>query len=109
MKLLVLGAAGMLGNTVMRYFSNLNEYSVYGTVRNPTSSSLLPLNIQKNIISGIDIENIDSLSRVFNSVRPNLVINCIGLVKQLSDASDPLIAIPINSIFPHRLALLTSY
>jgi dTDP-4-dehydrorhamnose reductase len=109
MKLLVLGAGGMLGNAVMKYFSNFDEYAVYGTVRNSSLALLFPLNIQKNIISGIDVENFDSLGKVLNTIRPNLVINCIGLVKQLSDANDPLTAIPINSIFPHRLALLTSF
>ena len=107
MKLLILGASGMLGNTLMRYFHNLNEFTVFGSVRNPSSSLQFPENIQKNIISGIDAENLDGLTRLLNFIRPNLVINCIGLVKQISDANDPLAAIPINSLFPHRLALLT--
>jgi dTDP-4-dehydrorhamnose reductase len=39
-------------------------------------------------------------------VRPAVVINCIGLVKQLSQADDPLEALPINALLPHRLARL---
>jgi dTDP-4-dehydrorhamnose reductase len=35
-----------------------------------------------------------------------VVINCVGLVKQLAEADDPLAAIPINSLLPHRLARL---
>jgi len=34
------------------------------------------------------------------------VINCVGLIKQLADAEDPLQAIPINALLPHRLARL---
>jgi dTDP-4-dehydrorhamnose reductase len=34
------------------------------------------------------------------------VINCVGLVKQLADANDPLQAVPINTLLPHRLAAL---
>jgi len=108
MKLLVLGAGGMLGNAVMKYFSNLDEYTVLGTVRNTNSTLLFPLDIQKNILSGIDVENFDALVKVLTEIRPNIVINCIGLVKQLLDVNDFLTAIPINSILPHRLALLTS-
>jgi dTDP-4-dehydrorhamnose reductase len=41
-------------------------------------------------------------------VRPGVVVNCIGLVKQLAAADDPLQALPINSLLPHRLAWLCS-
>ena len=34
------------------------------------------------------------------------MINCIGIVKQLADANDPLYALPFNSLLPHRLANL---
>ena len=34
------------------------------------------------------------------------MINCVGLIKQLADAEDPLQAIPINSLLPHRLSKL---
>jgi dTDP-4-dehydrorhamnose reductase len=39
-------------------------------------------------------------------VRPSVVVNCIGLVKQLAQADDPLSALPINALLPHRLARL---
>jgi dTDP-4-dehydrorhamnose reductase len=52
------------------------------------------------------MENVDSLTHLFAVVHPDVVINCIGLVKQLAEADDPLIAIPINSLLPHRLARL---
>jgi dTDP-4-dehydrorhamnose reductase len=41
---------------------------------------------------------------LFSSAKPDIVINCIGLVKQLAEADDPLAAIPINAMLPHRLA-----
>jgi dTDP-4-dehydrorhamnose reductase len=52
------------------------------------------------------MENVDSLTHLFAVVHPDVVINCIGLVKQLAEADAPLIAIPINSLLPHRLARL---
>ena len=54
------------------------------------------------------MEDVDALIRVFDRHRPTIVINCVGLVKQLDDAKSPLSAIPINSILPHRLAQLCS-
>jgi dTDP-4-dehydrorhamnose reductase len=43
---------------------------------------------------------------VLDRVRPAVVINCVGLVKQLADADDPLAALPVNALLPHRLARL---
>ena len=48
----------------------------------------------------------DSLLAAFVQARPDVVINCVGLVKQLSNAEDPLVAVPINTLLPHRLALM---
>jgi dTDP-4-dehydrorhamnose reductase len=62
--------------------------------------------LQTVLITGVDIENFDNLMCVFGDTRPDVVINCIGLVKQLAEADDPLAAIPINSLLPHRLARL---
>ena len=105
-KVLVLGASGMLGNAVLRVFAGSDGFDVLGTVRSNRSLRLLPHSVQQCLIPGVDVENLDSLLAVFGQVRPDVVINCIGLVKQLSEADDPLFAIPINSLLPHRLARL---
>jgi dTDP-4-dehydrorhamnose reductase len=55
------------------------------------------------------VENADALTRLFSYIRPDVVVNCIGLVKQLAEANDPLIALPINSLLPHRLARLCEF
>jgi len=105
-KVLVLGASGMLGNAVFRFFTESDGCDVLGTVRGELSKRFFPESLRDALVSGVDVENIDSLARVFGEVRPDLVINCIGLVKQLAEADDPLSAIPINSLLPHRLARL---
>ena len=102
--ILVLGASGMLGNAVLRVFSESDGFDVLGTVRSNRALKLLPPSVQQRLISGVDVENVDSLLAVFGQVKPDVVINCIGLVKQLSEAGNPLSAIPINSLLPHRLA-----
>jgi dTDP-4-dehydrorhamnose reductase len=107
-RLLVLGASGMLGNAVMKFFNKSKGFEVFGTVRSKNALSLLPTTLQKNVIAGVDVENFDNLTHLFCSVRPTIVINCIGLVKQMLAADDPLAALPINSILPHRLAKLCS-
>ena len=105
-RVLVLGATGMLGNAVLRLFAQTAGYQVFGSVRSSAARRLLPNDLQSSVITGVDVENIDSLTRLFASVQPNVVINCVGLVKQLAEADDPLAAISINAMLPHRLARL---
>lgn len=106
-RLLVLGASGMLGNAVLRWFARDESYQVYGSVRGSASSTSLKAKAPAaEFVHGIDVESLDSLTRLFAQVRPEVVVNCIGVVKQLAEADDPLTAIPINALLPHRLARL---
>lgn len=96
----------MLGNAVLRLFAQSPGYQVFGSVRSSAARRLLPNDLHQSVIAGVDVENIDSLTHLFAAVHPNVVINCVGLVKQLAEADDPLAAIPINALLPHRLARL---
>ena len=106
MKVLVLGSTGMLGNAVLRLFAQSAGYEVVGSVRSTSALRLLPADLSDRVICGVDVEQVDSLIGLFSKVQPDVVINCIGLVKQLAEADDPLAAIPINSLLPHRLSRL---
>jgi dTDP-4-dehydrorhamnose reductase len=107
-KILVLGASGMLGNAVYRTFASSPGYDVVGTVRSGSSTIALPDGARGALLVGVDVEQVDSLVAAFEKVRPNVVINCIGLVKQLAAANDPLVTLPINALLPHRLARLAA-
>jgi dTDP-4-dehydrorhamnose reductase len=107
-KVLVLGATGMLGNAVLGVFSQSKGYEVVGSARSKSALQLLPVELAEHVICGIDIERLDSLIDLFSKVNPDVVINCIGLVKQHNDAGEPLAAISINSLLPHQLAHLCS-
>ncbi len=107
MKVLVLGVSGMLGNAVFRLLADSSGFDVAGTARSSSSVSRLREDLRAKVIPGVDVEQFDSLARAFAIAKPDAVINCIGLVKQLAEADDPLAALPINSILPHRLARLS--
>lgn len=106
MIILVLGASGMLGNAVVRVLSEKKDCQVYGTVRSESSRRFFEPEIAKKLLVGVDVEQQDSLIKAFIQIRPDVVINCVGLVKQLAEADDPLQAVPINTLLPHRLAKL---
>jgi dTDP-4-dehydrorhamnose reductase len=104
-KVLVLGANGMLGNAVLRIFSESSGYKAFGSVRLSATLRFMPIDLHPCIITGVDVEDNNSLMRVFEEVKPDVVINCIGLVKQLATL-EPLATISINSLLPHRLAMM---
>jgi len=107
-RLLILGANGLLGSNLLRYFSSRADIEVYGTVRSSHSLQKLPKEVCSRVEINVNAENPDHLLKVFSDVCPNVVVNCIGIVKQLSEADDPLTAIPVNSLLPHRIAKLCS-
>ena len=106
MRILVLGVSGMLGSTAFRILAQSPLLEVWGSARSISVKKYFSHDLARKVITGIDVENIDCLMSALNQVRPELVVNCVGLVKQLEKADDPLYAMPINSLLPHRLAQL---
>ena len=96
----------MLGSTAYRLLSRRLEFTVYGTARSAEVRKFFNERLNRNIITGVDVEHFDGLVDALRNIRPDVVINCVGIVKQLSAAKDALITIAINSVLPHRLARL---
>lgn len=105
-RVLVLGVTGMLGNAVFRVFSADADHETWGTLRSEAALRYFPLQAHGKLLRGIDVLDQDALAAVLSRVRPDVVINCVGLIKHLADAKDPLTALPINAMLPHRLARL---
>ena len=103
MKILILGAYGMLGHKLFLTFSK--RFDTFATCRSfhKKWSHILP---KDRLFADVHADNFDSVIRAVQSVAPDVVINCIGIVKQLDAAKDPIIAITINALFPHHLALI---
>ena len=104
--ILILGASGMLGNAAYRFFAQSPGWTTVGTLRSPSLSERLPQTETARLVTGIDIYDFTRLVRLFSDVRPAIVLNAIGVIKQLAAAKDTLPSIEINSLWPHRLATL---
>ena len=104
MKVLVLGVSGMLGNAVFKVLTD--RYETWGSLRSSAALSYFTNEQQGRIISGVDVLEHDQMVELLSRVRPDVIVNCVGLVKQLSSVDDPLVALPVNALFPHRLARL---
>lgn len=106
MRVLVLGVTGMLGHDVFKVLDASPEMEVWGTLRSSAGLAHFSRKQHERMLSGVDALDQDALTSVLARVRPDAVINCVGLIKQLSNANDPLVALPINALLPHRLARL---
>ncbi len=104
MKVLVIGASGMIGSAMLRVLSEKNGWEVFGTVRDESVKRFFSAPIGERLRAGIDLGSQDSLLRILDLVRPDVAINCAGLTRHKPEAEDPLVAIPINTLMPHRLA-----
>jgi dTDP-4-dehydrorhamnose reductase len=60
------------------------------------------------VVEGVDAFDFDGLSRLLLRLRPDFLINCIGVIKQRHAASGYIPTITLNSLIPHRLAELSA-
>lgn len=105
MKLLILGATGMLGNACLGYFGRHKFFDAIGTSRDGLASDYFQPDIGRLVCNKIDILNEETRDAIFESEHPDVVINCIGLVKQVAESDSPLHSIALNAMLPHQLAL----
>jgi dTDP-4-dehydrorhamnose reductase len=103
MRVLILGVSGMLGHQLGRILNS--RMDVFGTVRLDTKQyealNILP---EKQLIGNIDITHLASLKKTLELIRPDAVVNGIGIVKQRDEAKQAVPSIQVNALFPHQLA-----
>jgi dTDP-4-dehydrorhamnose reductase len=106
-KILIIGASGMIGNSLLKFFLSKNNFYVFATVK-----SSIPLGVLNNsnncqLFTNVDVDKRNDLSNIFNQVIPDIVINCVGIVKQSIEIKNNLNVISLNSLLPHFLANLS--
>ena len=109
MKVLVFGASGMIGSAMFRVLSEKSPdgndaLDVWGTLRSHDSLNFFAQDLRGKLVLGVDVEKQDAMVRVFSRIKPDVVINCIGLTKHHKTADDAQLALPINALLPHRMA-----
>jgi dTDP-4-dehydrorhamnose reductase len=108
MRVLILGATGMFGSAAYKVFASDPSHETWGTLRSPAGRRFFSETDRSRLIVDVDVLDHDALVGVLGDVRPDVVINAVGVIKQLASANDPLVVLPINALFPHRLAALCS-
>lgn len=97
----------MLGHTLFSRLFHSDRYEVRATARKTeTLASFFSPEMLRTIAGGVDADNFDAIVKVMGEFKPDCVINCIGIIKQLSVSAEHIPALSVNSLFPHRLAML---
>jgi dTDP-4-dehydrorhamnose reductase len=71
--------------------------------------SVEPLGIFKpsSVVENVNVEEFSTVENAIALTKPEVVINCVGVIKQLPTSKDVVKTLSINSIFPHQLASLS--
>ena len=106
-KVLILGSTGLLGNNLLKYFSIKSNFECFGIVRK--NSDKKKLKYIKNIkLYKIDFNKPGNIRKVFDRIKPNIIINCIGVIKQVVNSNMNSEIIKVNSFLPHFLSELVN-
>lgn len=102
-RLLVLGGGGMLGHKLWQLATP--QLETWATVRRVTPSlRALGLGDAARTIEGLDVRRPEAIDTALDRAQPDAVVNCVGIVKQLAAAKDPVESIAVNALHPHLLA-----
>ncbi|WP_430501018.1 dTDP-4-dehydrorhamnose reductase family protein [Micromonospora trifolii] len=104
-RVLVLGATGMLGHALVRELSADPTLDVYGAARSMEGRAhLFPPELLARITPALDVSRFEQVRQVLDDIRPDVVVNCVGVIKQRPDVQDAVQTVMLNALFPHLLA-----
>ncbi len=105
MSILILGGAGMLGHKLWQTLGDRRD--IWVTFRGASDRyARFSLFSADRSIGGVDAAAFDTVVDACGAVQPTVVVNCIGVIKQLPAAKDPVVSLTVNALFPNRLAQL---
>ena len=104
MKIIILGVNGLIGNGLFQYLKNKSNLDLFISFRNKKNFDSFFKNKQKYKSFLFNYENnIDILSSHISIIKPDIIINCIGITKHLAKLYSEKEIYKINSNFPYIL------
>ncbi len=92
----------MLGHKLVQIWKD--KYDVWATVRgNFENYKKYQIFDRKKTFENIDVGNIDSIETIVKKIQPDVILNAVGIIKQVNDSKDIIKTLNINALFPHQL------
>jgi len=107
MKILIIGAAGMLGHKLWMSYKDRHDVTAAFHSATPPRHPEVVFDPAR-AVTGLDAADPAAMADCLDSVRPDAVVNCAGIIKQSGAIADKETTIRVNSLLPHRLAGLCS-
>jgi len=104
MKIITLGATGMIGNAVFSLLSENINWEVYGTFRNKEIINLFPEKFRSKLIFLNNALDKYECIQLFESINPDVIVNCIGITKHHPESLDLDNLYNLNAHFPQWLS-----
>lgn len=107
-KILILGAEGMLGNTLFLSFLNDRNFQVKGTIKNKKNVFYQNKKIERILFKNVNVTKFNKIQKIINEYKPNYVINCIGITNKKIRGNSLNNVFKINSLLPKFLSMLSN-
>jgi dTDP-4-dehydrorhamnose reductase len=101
MKVLILGATGLLGYALLRRLAFADGIEVVGSVRNLNGSHQFATELRGRLVQVGDLTDLTELNLLFQQVQPNVVINCVAAAR--SEWADLGRMAAVFSLLPRRI------
>jgi len=107
-RVLVLGGTGLLGNRLARELSN--KFEVFATTRMVADdhSHLAKILEPSQWLSNFDVLNIEAVEKTLFDLRPEVIINCLGITKHQDFSKEFETIVRVNSFFPYQLCNISA-
>jgi dTDP-4-dehydrorhamnose reductase len=107
MRILVFGGSGMLGHKLVQRLGR--EFEVWCTLRSGFDQvEKYGIVDRKRTLENVDVTDISQVRGAIEHAAPEVVINAVGLIKQVPAASDVIQVLAVNSVFPRLLGSLSA-
>ncbi len=106
-RVLVLGGTGMLGHKLVQVFGR--RFDTFTTIRRPFEYVRgFQIFDEDRTLSGVDVTDLDRLRMTIERVEPDVVVNAVGVIKQLDIAGDLNYLSQVNILLPNELSILAN-
>jgi dTDP-4-dehydrorhamnose reductase len=110
LKIVILGGSGMLGHKLFQVLRARFPGTLCTMRQNPRLPPFAEVDLLQgsDVIPNVDVTDPAALRQLLGELRPDVIVNCVGVVKQREQAKSPIPSITINSLLPHQLAALAA-
>lgn len=93
----------MLGHKLVQVWKD--KFDIWTTIRGEIENyEKYQIFDRQKTLDNVDVGDIKKVEAIVKKIKPDVIINAVGIIKQIESSKDVVKTLNINSIFPHQLA-----